>query len=140
MTIKCAAVVGQANNPLYLQAFEASSEEETLQFHHIVHCSLDAVEGKLSAPKRNPGEPSDCYLGMLYPTEEYKVFGYVSNTKIKFMLVLSEPIPKDDELRHIFRRFHATYVDAASNPFYTINTALTSKSFDASVRTIATAI
>ena len=26
---------------------------------------------------------------------------YVSNTKIKFMLVLSEPIPKDDELRHV---------------------------------------
>ena len=26
---------------------------------------------------------------------------YVSNTKIKFMLVLSDPIPKDDELRHV---------------------------------------
>ena len=26
---------------------------------------------------------------------------YISNTKIKFMLVLSEPIPKDDELRMV---------------------------------------
>ncbi len=34
------------NNPLYLEAFEASTEEEILQYHHIVHCSLDAVEGK----------------------------------------------------------------------------------------------
>ena len=38
------------NNPLYLEAFDAKSEEETLQFHHIVHCSLDAVEGKRMPP------------------------------------------------------------------------------------------
>lgn len=140
MTIKCAAVIGQANNPLYLEAFDVNSEEETLQFHHIVHCSLDAVEGKFSAPQKNSGDSTDSYLGMLYPTEDHKVFGYVSNTKIKFMLVLSEPIPKDDELRMIFRRFHAAYVDAVSNPFYTINTAIPSKSFDASVRTIITTV
>lgn len=112
---------------------------------------------------------------------------YVSNTKIKFLLVLADPVPKDDELRmvgtallpvsfrntifaylllrtlsfkygnpltcgsrqsqfghflvcwgvlppkllvsnatslcvQIFRRFHAAYVDAVSNPFYTTNT------------------
>ena len=37
------------NNPLYLEAFEATSEEDILQFHHIVHCSLDAVESKCTA-------------------------------------------------------------------------------------------
>ena len=71
---------------------------------------------------------------------------YISNTKIKFFLVLGDPVPKDEELRmvrplmqrdafqdfmgppnalavmQIFKRFHAAYVDAVSNPFYTINT------------------
>ena len=37
----------------------------------------DAIEFRaVSAPRRNPGESSDCYLGMLYPTEDHKVFGY----------------------------------------------------------------
>ena len=25
--------------------------------------------------KRAPGEVADCYLGMLYPTEDFKVYG-----------------------------------------------------------------
>ena len=34
------------NNPLYLEAFYVTSQEETLRFHYIVHCALDAVEEK----------------------------------------------------------------------------------------------
>ena len=84
MTIVCAAVVGQLvsscsqaasqrasthcsrltlhfcvqNNPLYVEAFQTSPEEDALKFHHIVHCSLDAVEEKCKlivslAPRRS---------------------------------------------------------------------------------------
>lgn len=35
------------NKPLYLEAFQgSSSEEDTLKFHYVVHCALDAVEEK----------------------------------------------------------------------------------------------
>ena len=34
------------NNPLYLEAFYVTSQDETLRFHYIVHCALDAVEEK----------------------------------------------------------------------------------------------
>ena len=66
--IVCAAVLGQTvsnsrnhvspatlrpctvwlqNKPLYLEAFQGSTDEEdTLKFHYIVHCALDAVEEK----------------------------------------------------------------------------------------------
>ncbi|KAK9832604.1 hypothetical protein WJX81_002897 [Elliptochloris bilobata] len=134
--IVCAAVIGQANNPLYLETFQQGSSDDALRFHYIVHCSLDAVEEKLALPRKSPGEPSDAYLGLLYPTEDYKVFGYVTNTRVKFILVVDEPVPKDEEMRMIFKRFHAAYVDAVCNPFYSVNTPLTSSSFDASVRTI----
>lgn len=42
------------NNPLYLEAFDSATEAETLQFHHIVHCSLDAVEEKCRVRIINP--------------------------------------------------------------------------------------
>jgi len=38
-----------------------------------VHCSLDAVEEKVL--RRAPGEVPELYLGLLYPTEEYRVYG-----------------------------------------------------------------
>lgn len=47
-------------------------------------------------------------------------------------------------LRHpekqIFRRMHAAFVDAASNPFYQQGAPLASPRFDASIRTIATSL
>lgn len=39
------------NNPLYIEAFEATSKEEVLRFHNIAHCSLDAVEKALEDDK-----------------------------------------------------------------------------------------
>lgn len=139
--IVCAAVVGQSNNPLYLKPFLVLPEEDALKFQYIVHCSLDAVEEKVTALRKATGEGTgDAYLGMLYPTEDYRVFGYITNTRMKFILVVDEPIPKDEEMRMIFKRFHAAYVDAISNPFYDANTAIHSQAFDASVRTIVTTI
>ena len=54
----------------------------------------------MSAPRKTPGEVFDTYLGMLYPTEDYKVYGYISNTGIKFMLVVDD-LQKDEEIRMV---------------------------------------
>jgi len=35
----------------------------------------------------------------------------------------------------VFRRLHAAYVDAVSNPFYTIGQPITSRGFNDSVKT-----
>lgn len=40
----------------------------------------------------------------------------------------------------IFRRMHAAFVDAVSNPFYQQGAPLVSPRFDASIRTIATSL
>lgn len=139
--IVCAAVLGQTNNPLYLEAFQnKGKQEDVLKFHYIVHCALDAIEEKVAAPRKAPGEIFDTYLGMLYPTEDYKVYGYISNTRIKFILVVDEMLQKEDEVRMLFKRFHSAYVDAVSNPFYTTSTPVASKRFDASVRTMVTSL
>ncbi|KAK9799812.1 hypothetical protein WJX73_002139 [Symbiochloris irregularis] len=139
MTITCAAVVGRANNPLYLEACKPASDEEVLKYHYVVHCALDTVEEKV-ALRTQPGEIADSYLGMLYPTEDHKVYGYVSNTSIKFIFVVEEPAPKDEDMRALFKRFHAAFIDVVSNPFYEIGQPITSTSFDASVRTIVTTV
>ena len=73
MPIVCLAVVGPQNNPLFFKSFSSPSPdpERDLKLHFIVHCSLDAVEEKVLLKRA----PLDAYLGLLYPTEEFRVYG-----------------------------------------------------------------
>lgn len=59
----------------------------------------------MSAPRKTPAEVFDTYLGMLYPTADYKVYGYISNTRIKFMLVLDDT-QKDEKMRMVSTCLH----------------------------------
>jgi hypothetical protein len=132
--IVCAAVVGQQNNPLFIRLFAPRDDE--VKFHYMVHASLDAVEEKVLL-RRNPGEVPELYLGLLYPTEEYRVYGYITNTHIKFVLVLDEVNPRDDALQNVFKPLHNLFVDVTSNPLYAHGLPITSKTFAEGVAAIA---
>jgi len=89
--------------------------------------------------KKNKGDKLDKYLGLLYPTEDYKVYGYITNTNVKMIIVTTENAnPKDPDLRMFFTNFHKLYVNAASNPFYESNTKIDSPSFVKALTTLAT--
>ncbi|KAH8946385.1 hypothetical protein BDL97_12G091700 [Sphagnum fallax] len=127
MMIASVAVVGQENNPLYLQSF--IDGDDALKFHYIVHSSLDIIEEKVNNPKKPGVSLNETYLGLLYPTEDYRVFGYLSNTKIKFILVTTDQDVRDADVRNFFHRFHAAYVEAASNPFHVPGKRITATAF-----------
>nr|CAD7611214.1 unnamed protein product [Timema genevievae] len=78
------------------------------------------VEEKLSSVGKSSGDVRELYLGLLYSTEEHKIFGYVTNTKIKFVIVVesSNTVLRDNEVRMMFRRLHTLYTDVVCNPFY----------------------
>ncbi|KAL2254896.1 UNVERIFIED_CONTAM: Trafficking protein particle complex subunit 2-like protein [Sesamum indicum] len=125
--IVCIAVVGHQNNPLYIQSF--TEADDALKLHHIVHCSLDVVDERVNNPKKSGPTLNETFLGLLYPTENYKVYGYLTNTKVKFILVTTDLDVRDADVRNFFRRFHAAYVDAVSNPFHVPGKKITSKVF-----------
>eukprot|EP00257_Ricinus_communis_P017583 XP_015576054.1 trafficking protein particle complex subunit 2-like protein [Ricinus communis] len=80
-------------------------------------------------PKKSGPTLNETFLGLLYPTENYKVYGYLTNTKVKFILVTTDLDVRDADVRNFFRRFHAAYVDAVSNPFHVPGKKITSKTF-----------
>lgn len=138
--IVAAAVIGPANQPLYLATFVG--EDDSARLSSMIHCSLDAVEEKVAAGLRGgaPGDAPDTYLGLLSSEEEVRLYGYITNTRAKLVIAVDDPVVKDDEMRAIFRRMHTAFVDAVSNPFYTHGSPLISPRFDASIRTIATSL
>ena len=97
----CVAVLDRNSTPLALQTCQPERE---LDFHYIVHTSIDVINEKCNVPsgaggKLDPGAASssgastgvgggaaspasqqgnrELYLGVLYSTEQHKVFGLV---------------------------------------------------------------
>lgn len=61
------------NSPKYIACLNPDLE---LQFHYKVHTSLDIVEEKLSTVGKSStsGDLRELYLGLLYSTEEHKMY------------------------------------------------------------------
>ncbi|KAI9145278.1 Sedlin [Paraphysoderma sedebokerense] len=60
------------------------------------------------------------YLGLLYTLEDFAIYGYLTNTKVKFIIVLTigdTPI-RESEIRTTFRRIHNEYMNLVMNPFF----------------------
>ncbi|KAL6428072.1 hypothetical protein ACFW04_008445 [Cataglyphis niger] len=128
----CVAVIGKDNSPKYIKC---ADEASALQFHYKVHTSIDIIEEKLNVGNKTTVDIRDLYLGLLFATEEYKIYGYATNTKIKFVIVLqsSNVSLRDNEVKMIFKKLHAAYSNAVCNPFYIPGDQIISKSFNMSV-------
>ncbi|XP_075743661.1 trafficking protein particle complex subunit 2-like protein isoform X3 [Rhipicephalus microplus] len=111
------AVIGRENSPLFVKTVTPCNE---LKFLYTIHTSLDVVEEKISPGNKSSGDVRELYLGLLYPTEDYKVYGYVTNTKTKFIVIVetSRTTLRDNEIRQMFHKLHASYCDVVCNPFY----------------------
>lgn len=134
----CIAVIGKDNSPLYIKC---ANPEQELTFHYSLHTSLDVVEEKVTQSNTNNKGSNDnreLYLGSLYSTEHQKVFGYVTNTKIKFVIIVdsSSTSLRDNETRQMFRKLHAAYTNIMANPFYVPGDKIFSNKFDTVVKNI----
>ncbi|XP_065065249.1 trafficking protein particle complex subunit 2-like protein [Rhopilema esculentum] len=124
----CVAVIANENYPLYILT---TSPQPELKFHYIVHTCLDVIEEKASSLTKASNDPRELYLGLLYPTEDYKVYGFVTNTKVKFVIVVeaANTSLRDGDIRTMFRKLHTAYTDMICCPFYSPGDQIKSKSF-----------
>ncbi|XP_074035778.1 trafficking protein particle complex subunit 2-like protein [Leptinotarsa decemlineata] len=134
----CVAIIGKDNSPKF---FTCLNPDEELIFQYKVLSSLDVVEEKLmSVGVKSGTDFRELYLGMLYSLETHKIYGYVTNTKIKIIIIVDSTnlALRDNEIRSMFRKIHAEYADIVCNPFYIPGEAICSKSFATSIKNIMT--
>ncbi|CAN7991347.1 unnamed protein product, partial [Ixodes hexagonus] len=135
------------NSPLFVKTVTPCNE---LKFLYTIHTSLDVVEEKISPGNKSSGDVRELYLGLLYPTEDCKVYGYVTNTKTKFIVIVetSRTTLRDNEIRQVseiqtqclsffngiitfllqmFHKLHTSYADVVCNPFYVPGDQIVSK-------------
>lgn len=110
------AVIGKHGNPLFLQSYSTrTGGEADLKWHYAAHTALDFFEERELASAKT----TDSYLGLLYAMEDYAVYGYQTNTRVKFVLVLAlvDAVVRDLDVKTIFRAIHNAYISQISNPF-----------------------
>ncbi|KAL5289333.1 TRAPPC2L family protein [Megaselia abdita] len=131
----CIAIIGKDNTPLYLAISDMDKE---LDLQYRVHAALDVIEEKCSSSTKMNIESKELYLGLLYSTDNQKIYGYITNTKVKFIVVVDSGnvALKESEIRTMFRNLHILYTDAICNPLFSPGEPITSKKFDKCVRNI----
>eukprot|EP00299_Pterocystis_sp_00344_P007438 c2410_g1_i1.p1 GENE.c2410_g1_i1~~c2410_g1_i1.p1 ORF type:complete len:153 (-),score=43.06 c2410_g1_i1:16-474(-) len=117
MGVLCTAIIGKNNKPLVMHCLRSCAD---LKFDYLVYAALDTIEDKIAVSKRQaqPSTPSEMYFGFLYPSEDKKLYGYVTNTNIKFVVVAEDADTREQDIRLFFKRLHALYVETAMNPFF----------------------
>ena len=177
VTIDAVAIVGRDNDPLYFKTFgDAAStekifnagtgEEETkgtdsetttelllepdpdVYLRLLLYSALDLVEER----SRGLAE-KNVYLGQLCVGDQRKVYGFVTTTSIKFMVVITDEsndgkgVAQDGTMKDFFRSIHGLFVDTMSNPFSQTTQSGTrdvrfvpSKRFEATMKKITTSL
>ncbi|KAM0753386.1 trafficking protein particle complex 2, partial [Meredithblackwellia eburnea MCA 4105] len=121
LRILAIAVLGRHGNPLFLKSYATRrGPEADLKWHYAAHTSLDFFEERELAAAKT----TEAYLGLLYAMEDYAVYGYQTNTRIKFVLVLAlaDAVVRDLDVKTIFRAIHNSYIGYISNPFSSTET------------------
>nr|CAG4642907.1 EOG090X0HN8 [Evadne anonyx] len=124
----CIAFISKENSPLFVRCTNTSQE---LQFHYIVHTCLDFVEERIVQSNKSGSDVRELYLGLLYSNEEVKTYGFVTNTKIKIIIIIdsTNSLLRDNEIRAMFRKLHSAYTELVCNPFYIPGDPIAASSF-----------
>ncbi|KAK1867128.1 hypothetical protein I4F81_009637 [Pyropia yezoensis] len=146
--VACVAVINHNNAPLFLKVFKdaaGSLPRQTddvvrMQMHEVVYNSLDVVEERLVALRAQSARDNDGFLGCLAVVGPMSLYGFVTNTHLKFIIALRSSGPhdyKDSTVKALFRKLHAAVIGAFLNPFTLPDAPIVSAGFEARVDEIA---
>jgi hypothetical protein len=82
-------IIEERINPSKRLLSSSTSQSQLAPSGSSTFLSSSLTSSSLATPTHPPSNPqSDLYLGCLFSIEEYRIFGYITNTKIKFVTIL----------------------------------------------------
>lgn len=84
------------------------------------------------------GPNMEMYFGLLFPIEDYRVYGMYSNNHNKLVVICDSSGPEYSNMREVIISLSLAFVAAMQNPFQEIGKPLKSKRLDNTVSTVVT--
>ena len=111
--IEAIAIIGKSNQPIYIKKYK-TDQETNLKYDFIAHCCTDIIDTRTSTKSK------DLYLGLLCCMEDISCFGYVTNTKLKIVLMVTvqDKTIRDASVRTVFGSVQTVLAEMMCNPFY----------------------
>eukprot|EP01070_Trichotokara_eunicae_P002672 Trichotokara_eunicae@DN2820_c0_g1_i1.p1 len=120
-------IIGKGDTPLYeVDLSTPGKREDTPHLDQfIIHTAIDMVDEVLWTT-------SNMFLKSVDRFNDYCVSAYVTAGHVKFLMLHKQK--NEDQIRLFFLEVHELYVKTILNPFYEVNSLITSQSFDLRVR------
>lgn len=107
----------------------------------VIYNSLDVIEERVASIKSTNPKDVDNYIGCLAVVGALSLFGLVTNTRQKLVIIVKSgkgvPESKEAAVRVLLRKLHVAVVTALLNPFESMDAPIKSSRFDAHVDDIA---
>ena len=128
--IECLCIIEKDNFPALLRVY--SGGKDLNKYHYMCYCAIDIFEEKEHAVRAGGvSKQVDSYLGTLYPAQEHKIHGYITNTGVRMVMILDEKDGKDGSLvKAFFKKLHSLHAECVSNPFHRDGQPIVSKKLD----------
>ena len=140
LPVAACAILGPSNEILYLRSFgdvnahDFASDDGGLKWPFYFHSALDVVEERVLQAQQRNATNVEQYLGLLLPVDEYRVFGLVSNTKLKFLAIMRDVFVQESNCKVFLKKLQGVYVDSISSPFAVVGAPFESERFHQAVR------
>jgi len=122
-------IVGRNDNLIYqADLFPVKQENATHMSQFVLHSALDVVDDYMWKNTAN-------YLKVIDKFGNSHISSFITFGYVKFMLLHEKK--DEDGIKNLFTEVYELYLKVLLNPFYTINTPITSTVFDERVRAIA---
>ncbi len=108
----------------------------------VIYNSLDVIEERMASIKSSAPKDVDNFIGCLAVVGALSLFGQVTNTRQKLIVVIKTAgggvaDSKEPAVRVLFKKLHLALVDALLNPFANLGEPIRSRRFDDAVDEIA---
>jgi len=123
-------IIGKNDNLIYQAEFLSSQKKETATHlsQFILHSALDVIDDMV-------WKNSSTYLKVVDKFTTSHISAFVTPGNIKLLLLHEKK--DEDGIKNFFTEIYELYLKTIMNPFYRVNTAITSPAFDEKVRASA---
>eukprot|EP00294_Goniomonas_avonlea_P017034 CAMPEP_0114563738 /NCGR_PEP_ID=MMETSP0114-20121206/13292_1 /TAXON_ID=31324 /ORGANISM="Goniomonas sp, Strain m" /LENGTH=139 /DNA_ID=CAMNT_0001749649 /DNA_START=16 /DNA_END=432 /DNA_ORIENTATION=+ len=124
-------IVGKKDNPTYELIVAQKKEDSSHMNQFIIHAALDIVEEQVWTTSSMFLKTVDRFN----TGSDLHISAYVTAGHVKFMLLHEGK--NEDNIKSFFTDVHELYMKILLNPFYEVDTPITSQVFDARVKLLA---